>query len=79
MQTFSVELSETNNISLLMDDSYAHGFLSLENNSILHYVTTCRHSPAHDRGILWSSIDFDWPIDSPILSSRDMNHPPIFS
>ena len=28
-----------------------------------------------DRGVLWSSISFDWPVNKPILSERDLHHP----
>lgn len=73
----ALELSENDSAALLIGKGYAHGFLSLEEDSWMLYSTTTVHKPALDRGVLWSSIDFDWPIDSPILSERDCNHPSI--
>jgi dTDP-4-dehydrorhamnose 3,5-epimerase/CDP-3, 6-dideoxy-D-glycero-D-glycero-4-hexulose-5-epimerase len=55
----------------------AHGFLSLTDECRLNYVTTTEHAPDSDRGILWSSIDHDWPTRTPILSDRDKLHPGI--
>jgi dTDP-4-dehydrorhamnose 3,5-epimerase len=51
-----------------------HGFLSLEDNSIVIYKTTTVHSPEHDTGIHWNSIGIPWPIKDPIVSERDNTH-----
>jgi hypothetical protein len=56
---------------------FAHGFLSLEDNSCLVYKTDAVHAPECDAGILWSSFSFEWPYHSqePIISPRDLSHP----
>lgn len=69
-QILCIELSESNHLSLLIPNGFGHGFLSLT-ESLVYYNTTTPHSPKHDSGILWSSIDFDWPIKKPIISRRD--------
>jgi len=74
---FAVELNETSNRALFINKGYAHGFLALEGESSMTYATNTVHSPSHDRGVLWSSIAFDWPIQEPILSLRDSQHAPI--
>ena len=71
---FSIELSESNNRALLISKGYAHGFLSLADNSSMIYSTTTVHNPLLDRGVRWDSIAFDWPIDNPLLSNRDKSH-----
>ena len=53
----------------------AHGFLSLENNTIVQYLVDKEYDPKNDRGVLWNSIDFIWPIEFPLLSDRDKKHP----
>jgi dTDP-4-dehydrorhamnose 3,5-epimerase len=78
-KTFSIELSECNSKALLIDKGYAHGFLSLDDDNWMMYFTSTVHSPLHDRGVLWSSIPFDWGCSEPIVSDRDANHPPIAS
>lgn len=73
----SIELEEREPLAILIGKGYAHGFLSLTDNSFMQYLTSTVHSPAHDKGVLWSSIDFNWPTGSPKISNRDSNHPAI--
>jgi len=77
-KTCSVELSlsETGTL-LVIDRGVGHGFLSRTENCRLNYLVSTRYAPDHDDGILWSSIDFSWPVKTPILSDRDQNHPRI--
>lgn len=57
----------------------AHGFLALEDDVIMQYKVTSTYSPAHDRGILWSSIDLSWPEPDPVISSRDAGFEPLIA
>ncbi|MGB3144338.1 MAG: dTDP-4-dehydrorhamnose 3,5-epimerase family protein [Maribacter sp.] len=52
----------------------AHGFLSLEDNTLMHYKVSSVYSAEKDMGILWSTIGFDWKCDHPIISERDKRH-----
>ena len=74
---YAVELSERNNIAILIGKGYAHGFLSLSDDSWMLYSTSTVHCPPMDRGVLWSSIAYDWPIENPCISERDGLHPSI--
>ena len=76
-QPFSIQLTESSNKALLIGKGYAHGFLSLSDDSWMLYHTTTVHNPSLDRGVLWNSISFDWPIVNPFLSARDKSHPHI--
>ena len=76
-EPIAIELSEKNNRSIFIPKGFAHGFLSLEEDSLLQYMTSTGHSPKNDMGVLWSSIDFNWPISNPRISKRDSLHPPI--
>ena len=71
----SVELSGSENMALLIGKGYAHGFLTIEDDSWMLYSTTTEHCPSLDKGVRWNSIDFNWPITHPLLSSRDECHP----
>ena len=71
---YAVELSETSNTALLIAEGYAHGFLALADDSWMLYSTTTVHCPKLDRGVLWSSIAFDWPVANPLISERDGRH-----
>ena len=76
---FSVELSDKSSNALFIGKGYAHGFISLDDDNWMFYMTDTVHCPARDQGILWSSIDFEWPISDPIISQRDSLHPSIES
>ncbi len=73
----AVELSDLASTALMIGKGYGHGFLALDDDSWMLYSTTTIHNPALDRGVLWSSIDFNWPIQDPVISERDCQHPPI--
>lgn len=73
----ALELCEEDNIALLIGKGYAHGFLSIEEDSWMMYATNTVHNPSLDRGVLWSSINFEWPVNAPIISDRDKRHPAI--
>lgn len=73
----AVQLSEHSNTALLIGKGYGHGFLALDDDSWMLYSTTTVHNPKLDRGVLWSSIDFDWPVQQPVISERDREHPMI--
>ena len=72
---FSIELDAKCSEGLFIPSGFAHGFLSLSDNSGILYNTNSNHSPSHDKGIKWNSFDFKWPIKDPIISDRDDKHP----
>lgn len=73
------ELSAENGRQLWVPAGFAHGFCTLEPNSILSYKVTDYYSPAHDRGLLWNDPDIGiaWPVaaDAAILSAKDRTQP----
>lgn len=72
---FSIELDDTKAQYLYIPKGFAHGFLSLEDGSIVNYAQTSCYNRECDCGILQDSIDFDWGIDNPIVSGRDLTFP----
>ena len=68
-------LSSDSPQAIFIGKGYAHGFLSLKKNSRMSYLTSTVYDPSSDCGVLWSSINFNWPIENPILSERDKLHP----
>lgn len=69
---FSIELNSLNRKSLYIGSGLAHGFVSLEDDTIVEYHTTTVHSAKSESGILYNSFGFDWNIDNPIISERDL-------
>ena len=73
----AVELSQANKKQLWIPPGFAHGFLALEDDTILSYKCTNTYEPPCDRGIAWNDPDLaiPWPITNPIVSEKDQKHP----
>ncbi|MEO6276839.1 dTDP-4-dehydrorhamnose 3,5-epimerase family protein [Roseateles sp.] len=63
---------------IFIPSGVAHGFKSLEEHSLMIYKTSTQHAPSHDAGVKWDSFGFDWGINSPTISKRDVSHPSFF-
>jgi dTDP-4-dehydrorhamnose 3,5-epimerase len=75
-RAFSYELDAAKRELLFIPKGFAHGFLSLVENSLMCYATDHVHDPANDTGIAWDSFGFEWPVTGqPIISERDRNLP----
>lgn len=53
----------------------AHGFLSLEDNTMVTYVQSTCYDNISDKGIKYDSFGLDWKTEKPILSERDLQFP----
>jgi dTDP-4-dehydrorhamnose 3,5-epimerase/CDP-3, 6-dideoxy-D-glycero-D-glycero-4-hexulose-5-epimerase len=71
----SVQLDASSPKLLIIPKGVAHGFKSLFDGSSMVYKTSSEYSIEHDRGIRWDSINFDWGLDKPVISDRDLYHP----
>lgn len=69
----SILLSGENNLQFWIPPGFAHGFLTLEDNTIFSYKCTGPYSKESERSILWNDKDLniDWNISSPIVSEKD--------
>jgi dTDP-4-dehydrorhamnose 3,5-epimerase len=76
-KTFSLELNENDNISLYIAQGVAHGYLTLEDDTVVLYHVSAEYSKEKTRGISWkdSSISIDWIIMPEIISDADKNWP----
>jgi len=68
---FAVEISAEKRNAIYIGKGFAHGFLSLEDNTIVEYHTTTSQNRDAEGGIKWDSFNFDWGVTDPILSERD--------
>ncbi len=70
---FDLELNEKNKTMLWIPAGFAHGFLTLENDTVFSYKCTNIYNKASEDCILWNDVDLgiNWGIDCPQLSEKD--------
>lgn len=71
---FKVLLSEHNKTMMWIPSGFAHGFITIENNTIFQYKCTNYYDKFSERTILWNDEDLniDWEFENPIISDKDM-------
>lgn len=72
------ELSATNKQMLWIPPGFAHGFITLEDNTQFLYKTTNDYAPEYDRGIKYDdpAIGIVWPdVGELLLSEKDQAQP----
>jgi dTDP-4-dehydrorhamnose 3,5-epimerase len=78
--TFKQAVAETltaqDHKMLYVPEGFAHGFLTLEDNSEIFYQMSEFYSPQHARGVRWNDPAFgiEWPIRNPSMADRDRNY-----
>jgi dTDP-4-dehydrorhamnose 3,5-epimerase len=77
MRWAGVELSDEGLRQVYMAPGLAHGFCVLSEVADLHYKVSRVYDPSDEAGIVWNDTDIgiDWPVTSPIVSSRDAAFP----
>tara|TARA_B100000963_G_C22629781_1_gene674290 strand:+ start:297 stop:863 length:567 start_codon:yes stop_codon:yes gene_type:complete len=70
---FSIELTGDNHKMFWVPPGFAHGFLTLEDDTIFCYKCTNPYHKQSEVCILWNDPDLniDWKIDNPIISEKD--------
>lgn len=71
----SVLLSEQNKKMFWIPEGFAHGFLTLEDNTVFLYKCTQFYCKDSEEAIRWNDPDIgiDWNVNNPVLSAKDMN------
>ncbi len=73
----STVLSAENKHMLWIPPGFAHGFISLEDNTEFLYKCTDFYAPEYERSILWNDADLgiEWPLGDiePQLSKKDQD------
>lgn len=70
---FALELSEENKKIFWIPPGFAHGFSSLEDDTIFAYKCTNYYSKESEDSIYWDDADLniDWQVKNPIISEKD--------
>lgn len=77
LQWVGVELSEDNYRMFYVPEGFAHGFITLADNTDVTYQVTQYYTPGAERGYRWDdpAFDIEWPIEPKIISDKDKSHP----
>tara|TARA_E500000305_G_scaffold74464_1_gene60215 strand:+ start:1159 stop:1704 length:546 start_codon:yes stop_codon:yes gene_type:complete len=76
-----VELSASNKRMFWVPECFAHGFLTLEDNTDFLYKCTAPYAPQHEHSLAWDDpeVGIEWPLDGiePQLSAKDRDGKPL--
>lgn len=76
-QWVGVELTADNHRMFWVPGGFAHGFLTLADDTDFLYKCTAPYQPHNEHCLSWNDIDLsiDWPLDgmTPLLSEKDRN------
>lgn len=70
----TVELNEKNKKMLFIPRGFAHGFLTLEDNTEFFYKCDNFYNPKSEAGIIWNDInlDIDWKLEKYSINEKDL-------
>ena len=71
---YSIRLSESNKKIFWIPPGFAHGFMTLENNTIFTYKCTEVYNKESEEALIWNDKDLniDWGVKDPLVSEKDM-------
>ena len=75
-QSFGAELTAENRRMMYVPKGFAHGFLTLADDTETFYFADELYSPEHERGIRYNDPKFKlrWPVVPTVISDKDKNH-----
>lgn len=78
-QWLAMELTDTNGYSLYIPKGFAHGFMTLADNSEIFYQMSQSYHAPSSRTLHWNDreLDIHWPATPQVISDRDQNAPPL--
>ncbi|HYT26716.1 MAG TPA: dTDP-4-dehydrorhamnose 3,5-epimerase [Actinomycetota bacterium] len=73
----AVTLTAANRTMLYVPEGFAHGFLTLADDTEVFYQISAFHAPGHARGARWDDpqLGIDWPAEVAVVSERDRAWP----
>lgn len=76
-QWFGVELTGDNYRMLYVPEGFAHGFLTLEDNTEASYQVSEFYAPGYEQGVRYNDPAFaiQWPLEVQVISDKDRSWP----
>jgi dTDP-4-dehydrorhamnose 3,5-epimerase len=74
---FGLQLTAHNRLMLYVPEGFAHGFLTMEDNTEVSYQMSEFFAPDSARGFRWNDPAFgiQWPAEIEVISDRDRSYP----
>jgi dTDP-4-dehydrorhamnose 3,5-epimerase len=78
-QWIGVELTADNYRMLFVPERFAHGFITLQDNTDVAYQMSAKYVPGAEGALRWNdpAIGIDWPLEPTLLSEKDRNYPDV--
>jgi dTDP-4-dehydrorhamnose 3,5-epimerase len=74
---FGVELTEENRLAFYVPRGFAHGFITLRDNTEALYLASDAYMPGMERGLRYDDPKFgiEWPVAPVSVSEKDLSWP----
>ena len=74
-QSFGADLTAENRRMMYVPKGFAHGFITLTDNTEAYYLVDEFYAPECERGVRWNDPKFSiqWPIQPVVISEKDQN------
>jgi dTDP-4-dehydrorhamnose 3,5-epimerase len=75
-KSFGTELTAESRRMMYVPKGFAHGFLTLADDTEAFYLVDDFYGPEQERGVRWNDPRFDirWPIPPVVVSDKDRGH-----
>jgi dTDP-4-dehydrorhamnose 3,5-epimerase len=76
-QSFGAELTADNRRMMYVPKGFAHGFITLADDTEAFYLVDEFYAPQAERGVRWNDPRFaiPWPAQPTVISDKDRNYP----
>jgi dTDP-4-dehydrorhamnose 3,5-epimerase len=75
-KSFGININDEGDRALYIPKGFAHGFQTLQDNSLVHYQMGTFYNPSHAHGIRWNDpfLNIKWPLSDITLSEKDKSY-----
>ena len=76
-QHHAAMLTGNNRWQFYVPEGFAHGFVTLEDDAVFHYLCTSPYRPESEGGLHWNdpALGIDWGVEAPSVSPKDAAAP----
>lgn len=75
-KAYGTELTSENRRMIYAPEGFAHGFITLEDDTETVYLVSAEYDPELERGIRWNDPMFgiQWPLEPAVISDKDCSY-----